>query len=338
MKTIPFFLSILSLALILFISSCSKDEEGIPNNVIRYDGKNYKLAFAFGITFGSFEEGGVTYNSTDFYFIDRVVDPEANDAVYEHGLYLEMFSAGSADFQGGNFSHYSGSGSVPSGSLFIDGGLFFYDEDIDPVLIDGGTVKVQINGDNYTFTFDLVAKDGKKMEGSFSGKIGIIDLGSPNVSGSITVGEDTRNADFGEIFDYGSTGQHYNYDFLIYDSDETYELYFEAFSFGTTGFQAGTFNYDAPGASYFDVIEYLDYETFSFYEAIGGSVVVTKLSGEREYKLQFDVTLDDASTLEGTIEGDFRYSDQSGRMGRVRQERGSEYFHVNKSTVKRLRK
>lgn len=50
MKTIPFFLSILSLALILFISSCSKDEEGIPNNVIRYDGKNYKLAFAFGIT------------------------------------------------------------------------------------------------------------------------------------------------------------------------------------------------------------------------------------------------------------------------------------------------
>ena len=338
MKNVLRIASFVLLASLFIISSCSKDEDSIPKNTLRYDGKSYKLAFAFGINFGSLVEGAVTYNNTDFYFIDRVIDPETNNPVYEYGLYLEMFSAGSADFQGGEFSFYEGSGSIPAGSLFTDGGLFFYDDDLEPIFIEGGKIDVTINGNNYTFTFDMISEDGKKLEGNFSGEIEINNIGEPNISGSISVGDDTRSADFGEIVDYGPFGSHYNYDFFIYDSDETYELYFEAFSLGTIAFQPGTFNYGATGASFFNLIEYFDSETFAAYEAVSGSVVITKLSGEQEYKLQFDIVLDDESTLVGIVEGNFRYSYVGDRMGRIRQESGSRYFHVNKSMIKRSKK
>ncbi|MBL7844795.1 MAG: hypothetical protein JNK44_13080 [Cyclobacteriaceae bacterium] len=323
---------------LFFVSSCSKDEDGFPVNTLRYNGKNYKLEFAFGLNYGSFQQGSITYNNTDFLFFDRVIDPDDNNSVYEFGLYLELYSAGNANFQGGTFTYYNGSGTIPTGDLFTDGTLFFFDENKDPIEITGGTITVTITGSKYSFVFDVTTNEGKKLEGNYSGDIEIINIGAPNISGNIVVDGSSRSADFGEIRDYGSFGTHYNYDFIIYDTDETYELYFEAFSLGTTGFQAGTFTYGTTGTNYFDIIEYVDYETFSDYNAIGGSVVITKLSGSREYRLQFNVVLDDASTLTGTVEGNFRYSNMGGRMGRVKQESGSVYFNVKKSTVKRVRK
>lgn len=55
-------------SVLFFFSSYSKDEEGkaIPDNTIRYNGKNYSLAFTFGMNFGSFESEVGTVNSTDF--------------------------------------------------------------------------------------------------------------------------------------------------------------------------------------------------------------------------------------------------------------------------------
>lgn len=323
---------------LFLISSCGKDEDGFPINTIRYNGKDYKLEFAFGLNYGSFQEGSVTYNNTDFVFFDRVIDPEDNNSVYEYGLYIELYSAGNANFQGGTFTYYSGSGSIPTGSLFTNGTLFFFDENKDPVEITGGKITVTITGSQYSFVFDVTTNEGKKLEGNYSGEIEINTIGAPNVSGTLTIGENNRSADFGEILDYGSFGAHYNYDFIIYDTDDTYELYFEAFSLGTTVFQAGTFNYGTTGTSYFDILEYFDYQTFTSYNAVSGSVVITKLSGSREYRLQFNAVLDDASTLTGTVEGNFRYSNSGGRMGRTRKGPSEEYFHVKKSTVRRVRK
>lgn len=338
MKNLLRIASCLLLGSLFIISSCSKDEDGIPNNTIRYNGKNYKFDFAIGINYGSLEVAGVTYNNTDFLFFDREVDISNPDASYEHGLYLELFSAGGANFQNGTFVYFNDTGSIPSGSLFTQGILFFFDEDEEPVEITGGTITVTITGTVYTFIFDTTTEDGKKLEGRFSKEIEIDNIGEPNVSGNVVVGDDSRSTDFGMIEDHGALGGHYNYDFIIYDSDDTYELYFEAFSLGTTAFQAGTFTYGTTATNYFNVVQYFDYETFTLYEAISGSVVVTKLSGAREYRLQFNVVLDDASTLVGTVEGNFRYSYEGGRMGRVRQERGSEYFNVNKSSVRRSKK
>ncbi|MBX2954859.1 MAG: hypothetical protein KF846_01790 [Cyclobacteriaceae bacterium] len=338
MKSLFKIISCAMLIALFFISSCSKDEDGFPINTIRYNGENYKLEFAFGLNYGSFQEGSVTYNNTDFLFFDRVIDPDDNNSVYEFGLYLELYSGGNANFQGGTFTYYSGSGSIPTGSFFTNGTLFFFDENKDPIEFTGGTITVTITGSKYSFVFEVTTNEGKKLEGNYSGEIEINNIGAPNISGNIVVGGGSRSADFGEVLDYGANSTHHNYDFIIYDTDDTYELYFEAFSLGTTGFQAGTFTYGTTGANYFDIIEYFDYETFSDYNAVSGSVVITKLSGTREYRLQFNVVLDDESTLTGTVEGDFRYSNIGGRMGRVKKESSSEYFNVKKSSVKRVRK
>lgn len=345
MKNLAIVLSAFFLVLSLFISSCDGDEKSIPGNTLRYNGKNYKLARPTGLKFGSFEAAGVTYNNTDFIFFDRVVDVQDPDPVYIHGFYVEMYSAGSVDFRGGTFTYFDGFGSPPAGNLFTAAELFFYDDDEDPVEVDGGTITLTISGDTYTFKFSLTTENEKKIEGNYSGAVELLNLGEPNISGSVSVDADSRSADFGEIEDYGSSGTHYNYDFTIYDEDETYELYFEAFSLGTSAFQAGTFNYGTAGTSYFDIINFIDYETLTFYQAISGSVVVTKLSGSYEYRLQFNVGLDDGSTLTGTVEGNFRYFGMGGRMGRVRHElsrerlgTSSSRFIVKRSTLKRLRK
>ncbi len=199
----------------------------------------------------------------------------------------------------------------------------------------------------------MTTTEGKKLEGSFSGDIQILDeswTSEPNVSGNISVDGAVRDADYGEISDYGVWGEntHYNYDFDIYDMSGTYELYFEAFSLGTGGFQAGTFNYAAPGSSYFNTIRYSDYGTSTNFWAVGGSVVVTKLSGTYEYRLVFDVLLDDESELTGTVEGNFDYYNFGGREGgksahhskgiQTKRQKEHNRFRVNKSSLRRIKK
>lgn len=338
-------------ASVLFLfSSCSKDEgeKGIPDNTIRYDGKNYSVPFAFGMNYGSFESEVGTINNTDFIFVDREIDIEDEDAVFSHGFYLELYSIGSEDFKDGTFTYYSGSGSLPTEGLFEYAEIFFYDEDIDPIEVSGGKVEVTISGSKYEFVFDMTTTDGKKLEGNFSGNIEIQNIGGPNISGNISKDGVGKSADFGNIVDYGHDGSHYNYDFTIYDNSETFELYFEAFSLGTSGFQAGTFNYNVFGSSHFSTIVYSDFEESIVFGAIGGSVVVTKLSGTYEYRLVFDVLLEDESELTGTVEGNFEYYGIGGREGgrfplhnlgiQTKGLREHSPFKVNKSSLTRIKK
>ncbi|MDL5049373.1 hypothetical protein QQ054_25495 [Oscillatoria amoena NRMC-F 0135] len=327
---------------LFLLASCDDDENGIPANTIRYNGKNYKLDFGIGIDYGSFTYEEVTYSNVDFVLFDREIDLEDEDPFFSHGFYVEMYKAGSEDFTGGTFTFYDGeSEPVPAGSLFTSGELFFYDDEEDPIEVAGGTITLTITGDTYNFKFNLVDEDGKKIEGNFSGEIEIFDLGAPNISGSISIDSDTRSADFGEIDDWGSTGTHYNYDFSIYDLDESYSLYFEAFSLGTSGFIPGTFTYGTTGSSYFDIIQLYDVQTATIYAAVSGSVIVTKLSGTQEYRLVFDVVLDDASSLTGTVEGNFDYYNVGGRKGDKNGRMKSSslkplsFFKAKKSDIRR---
>jgi hypothetical protein len=343
-----FWLALVAVISMFAISACGDDddEKGIPDNTIRYNEKNYSLDFAFGMNYGSFDSEVGTVNNTDFIFMDREIDLEDADPVFSHGFYLELYSIGSEDFHGGTFSYYNGSGSVPPNGVFQYAEIFFYDEDTDPIEVSGGTVEVTISGSKYEFVFDMTTTEGKKLEGNFTGDIQIQDIGVSNISGNISKGGSEKSADYGDIVDYGNDGSHYNYDFTMYDMEDTYELYFEAFSLGTSGFQAGTFNYDAFGSNYFSTIMYFDYETLNDYSAIGGSVTVTKLSGTYEYRLVFDVLLDDESELTGTVEGEFAYDGGGGREGNrfplydlgIRTKGLEEHnpFKVSKSSLRRV--
>ncbi len=154
----------------------------------------------------------------------------------------------------------------------------------------------------------------------------------------------------GLVEDYGSgepindlgDATHYNFDFTIIDDeivtittpDETYlgagpdatiGIYIELFSPGTSGFQAGTFNFveydgvtqsDIAGEYFFfggeveldsDGTENGDFDGDEF-EITGGSVTVVG-SGTTEWTITYNLQVSGGRTVVGTYTGPFTYSD-----------------------------
>lgn len=177
------------------------------------------------------------------------------------------------------------------------------------------------------------------------------DTETQNGENQISLDNQTYTLTDGIIQDYGSEtpfdqttdDSHYNFDFIVLDSDvveiqddgDTYIgagpettilVYIELFSPGATGFQAGTFNYfdestttqsDVDGEFFFTYGE-VETDTDGVvngdldgpeYEVIGGSVTVVG-SGTTDYTITFDLTLTGNRTLTGTYSGDFTYFDE----------------------------
>ncbi len=148
-------------------------------------------------------------------------------------------------------------------------------------------------------------------------------------SGTATFQGQTYDLVDGYIDDYGSGSTHYNYDFNLFDMEvevitvdgETvaipnlnsgFYIYMELFSNGTAGFQTGTFDYepgfDYDGKDYFDFIVLLvdndeDGDLFNNpgITADGGSVTIDR-NGD-DWTIDFNLELDNGSTLTGNFEG-----------------------------------
>jgi len=159
--------------------------------------------------------------------------------------------------------------------------------------------------------------------------------GGNNSSGELTYDGQKFDLKSGLIEDYRSDGFHYNWDFSmvntkfvqVTDSFDTYYepdtigirsfTYFELFSAGTNEFRAGTFNYDTTFSiptdkNYFNYAELfldlnengtIDFGT-EYFSVTGGSVTVTKNS-ESNYKLEFDVKLNNGKSASGNYSGPF---------------------------------
>ena len=183
------------------------------------------------------------------------------------------------------------------------------------------------------------------------------DDSDPTVGGgSITFDGTARNLVDGLVADYGparpsdesTSDTHYNFDFTIVDvqfqqvteDGETYYsaqnanfgVYVELFSPGTSGFQAGTFNFveedpvtedpslaDIDGKSFFTYADvYIGTGAtdsdgdpiFEEHSATGGSVVVTG-SGQTNYTLTYNLQFSGGRTLVGSYAGSFKYEDET---------------------------
>ena len=159
--------------------------------------------------------------------------------------------------------------------------------------------------------------------------------GGNNSSGELTYDGQKFDLKSGLIEDYGSDGTHYNWDFSmvntkfvqVSDSFDTYYepdtigirsfTYFELFSAGTNEFSTGTFNFDSTSSvssdkNYFNYAELfldlnengtIDFGT-EYFSVTGGRVTVTKNS-ESNYKIEFDVNLNNGKSASGTYSGPF---------------------------------
>ncbi|WP_205502567.1 hypothetical protein [Rufibacter psychrotolerans] len=159
---------------------------------------------------------------------------------------------------------------------------------------------------------------------------------SPNTDNKVVYNGTTYSMKSGLVEDYGPSDNHYNYDFYITDgtittSNNDFEvvnskivLFAELLSPGTSEFKTGTFsfvqNYNDAGNEnkhvFEDALVVTDTNNDNILdeqdEELGVTGGTVKVSGgnNRNYTVEFDVTLENGKTAKGGYSGTFTYRDE----------------------------
>jgi len=172
MKSNNYFKTILlsiSTLILVFSTSCGGDDDTSITNTFSFEGNNYSVDEGEIYDYGAVnyvDGGSETHYNYDFFTFEGNLDVQNESFNGSFIIYVELLSAGTADFQPGTFSYI-----FPSESSEVDGVNYFEYADM---LIDGngdndvedledpyyivfdGTIEVVDNGnDNYTLTYDL---------------------------------------------------------------------------------------------------------------------------------------------------------------------------------------
>jgi hypothetical protein len=158
---------------------------------------------------------------------------------------------------------------------------------------------------------------------------------APIANNSVAYNGTSYSIDNGAIIDWGTDGEHYNYDIFLADGEIDFEtntatgasiiVYAELFSPGDSDFSAGTFIYNASGnvsgKYYFEMLQVmtdsnnnrrLD-EHDEILNVTGGKVTTT--GKPSNFSMELDVTLDNGKTLKGNYSGSYDYYDGTGGGG-----------------------
>lgn len=166
--------SVLLLA-IVFQMSCGKDDEGpsIKNEVV-FDGISYEMS-AGALT----EYTDVVNDSRDYdltLFSSGISLGVGDSELSGKGdlIYLDLNSASITSFQEGTFtwSEQRGPNKIVDAEFLID-----YDIETEGGTeheINGGMVKVEVSGTEYTVTFTLTTTDNKVVTGYYKGIVPLI--------------------------------------------------------------------------------------------------------------------------------------------------------------------
>lgn len=167
--TLLAFLGVLSLTLVM--PSCKKDKDNSVKNEFVLDGKSYDLDKGFLIDFGDNGNG-----SFDFDVVLSSSTINYSDATgYFNGvgdfIYLDLNSSSDAGLVSGTYN-FSSNRDVFS---FVDGQVAIgYDigtltgEDFE---VNGGTVEVEVNGNEVTIDCNLTLSGGGTVEGNYKGTL-----------------------------------------------------------------------------------------------------------------------------------------------------------------------
>ncbi len=165
-----------ALILSVYFSGCKKKDD-TPNNSFKYEDTEYDLSQGFLENYGLWDQVG-TYNidlslassGFTFYEVDGEIDSISGTG---HLIYFETFSPSAGKLDDGDYTFDA----TESGTAFtFDLSSVVIDFNIltetGTVLdINGGTLTIKANGDEYEVSFDLTNTTGKKITGFFKGKL-----------------------------------------------------------------------------------------------------------------------------------------------------------------------
>lgn len=175
-KRIAVLLSVITcFAMIMFISSCSKDEEGVPNRLV-IDGTVYTLSKGYISGFGVEEDANGNLGSIyEVLFTSSGVTFDGDElSGTGQVLYMALFSRSTIELAAGTYdvrdTFLEGSvlESLAGDGNFTTGSLSIYE-------ITSGTLTISKSGNNWVFSFNFSALDDAgatvSVTGSFSGTL-----------------------------------------------------------------------------------------------------------------------------------------------------------------------
>lgn len=176
--------SMLSLAVILMMSmafvSCKKDkdeeETPVKKNYVTYNNKDYNFTKGYLIYYGDLDAKAGTYNFDVFLCTDGINYNSTTDEFSGSGniFYMELFSSSATALVPGTYTYDSTMSYLAN---TYDLGIFAVNFNIATTSgeieqeIKQGTFKTSNSGSTYTFNIDVMAADGKKITGMYSGAL-----------------------------------------------------------------------------------------------------------------------------------------------------------------------
>lgn len=166
---------VLCVAAAVFISSCGKDEEGVPSRLI-IDGTTFKLTKGYILGYGVEEDdNGNTGSLYEVLFTSANVTFDGNDlSGIGQVLYMSLFSRSTIELAAGTYDKRDTflEGSVLD-AFAVDGN--FSTGTGSGYLINSGTLTISKSGNSWVFRFEFTASAGSggsvEVKGSFSGAL-----------------------------------------------------------------------------------------------------------------------------------------------------------------------
>jgi len=158
-----------TIAVVAILTSCNKDDD--DDNYFMYDGKKYTLNKGYIGYYGA--TGGV-YNF-DIMLLSSGLQVDVKEGKVTgkgHMMYFELWSSSSTGLDDGKFTFSILRGVNKFTEAFAAINIDFATKEGDKLVeITGGNVDISTNDKITTLTFDLTAKDDKKVTGKFKGDL-----------------------------------------------------------------------------------------------------------------------------------------------------------------------
>lgn len=156
------------LSMLLFLSSCKKDDEG-PSNTFTFDGNTITLANGYITNYGN--NGNDSYDFDVLLTSETIIYDQTTEEFTGNGdiLYLDLNSSLSTGLEVGNYIYNEEreAFTLVDAEAILNANL--EQESGTEITLVGGSVEVSFDGDETILKFDLTSEENKNLKGEFKG-------------------------------------------------------------------------------------------------------------------------------------------------------------------------
>lgn len=168
------------ICLVFFLLACSDDSPSIPSSdFLSYDNQIYTISDGLYVDFGTDSSEYLSHYNYDLFLTDGIAFTDESGRAFANSnfiFYVELFSTGSDQFDGGVFSYLDSQSATienVAGQNWFSLVLLSTDAGYDPLVegIGSGTIDVDQDGDTFDLTISLQLEDGTTLSAKYDGTL-----------------------------------------------------------------------------------------------------------------------------------------------------------------------